>query len=688
MGDEALSDAWWSAFQRPLVLGALLTRVSDASAAVYVRPLEPGADTRALVGWLRDGARDIGFEGDIEHVSGGDVRESLRRAGPYIILRRLHTTGEWAALALIKTRSNRCLVVHPDGRERTVGQRLVTDEIERALLESSPWARILRKLEIDPGRLLRGEFDAGGGSEVMVVHYQLDGAQPVVRQLLARGLVSTSVRLLALSALQTSITLVAAFTLGSALVDGAIDVARIIGWALLAASLVPVQYLMVLGVGELSLEFATVVKKRLMEGALRIPQEHLRVRGAGNQTARLNEASTVEQLNVSQVLQVLSPLGQLCGGLVLLGSGALPVAFSALWLVFAIAAGVLGIGFFRGYRQCYEYRSKLTQDLVEKTVGHRTRAVQSDVTEWHTAEDRLLHEYGTALGRLHRMAAGTELYGRAWFTLCLGLISATFIVGDATPLLFSTAVGTYLCSLGFSGVMTSLRHGAALWCAWSGVRHLFHAGRAHERHVPTVAEASSTTTLASAVSFAYRARDVLKDVHLRVEQGDRILITGPSGGGKSTLAKLFTGELKPTHGSILVNGIDRKSVSEATWRRQVASSPQFHENHVFSHTFAFNLDPRGPEGELTSDARAVCFELGLKDLLGRMPSRAAQVLGETGWQLSHGERSRVFIARSLLQGAQVVILDESLAALDPETLAATLRCVRKRAATLFAIAHR
>ena len=51
-----------------------------------------------------------------------------------------------------------------------------------------------------------------------------------------------------------------------------------------------------------------------------------------------------------------------------------------------------------------------------------------------------------------------------------------------------------------------------------------------------------------------------------------------------------------------------------------------------------------------------------------MPAGLLQIVGETGWQLSHGERSRLYIARALLQGAAVLILDESFAALDPETL--------------------
>ena len=75
------------------------------------------------------------------------------------------------------------------------------------------------------------------------------------------------------------------------------------------------------------------------------------------------------------------------------------------------------------------------------------------------------------------------------------------------------------------------------------------------------------------------------------------------------------------------------------------------------------------------------------DLLDRMPAGLLQMVGEMGWQLSHGERSRLYIARALLQSADLVILDESFAALDPETLCQALRCVLRRAATLLVIAH-
>jgi ATP-binding cassette subfamily B protein len=87
------------------------------------------------------------------------------------------------------------------------------------------------------------------------------------------------------------------------------------------------------------------------------------------------------------------------------------------------------------------------------------------------------------------------------------------------------------------------------------------------------------------------------------------------------------------------------------------------------------------------EANTVCEELGLRGLLEHMPSGLSQIVGETGWQLSHGERSRLFIARALLQGADLVVLDESFAALDPENLRLALECALNRSRTLVVVAH-
>jgi len=146
----------------------------------------------------------------------------------------------------------------------------------------------------------------------------------------------------------------------------------------------------------------------------------------------------------------------------------------------------------------------------------------------------------------------------------------------------------------------------------------------------------------------------------------------------------------PESGLLLLRGLDRPTLGAEVWRHHVVTAPQFHENHVLTETFAFNLlmGRRWPAQPTDIEvAERVCRELGLDGLLSRMPAGLLQLVGETGWQLSHGERSRLYIARALLQEADLVILDESFAALDPETLRRSLNCVMKHAPTLLVIAH-
>ena len=141
---------------------------------------------------------------------------------------------------------------------------------------------------------------------------------------------------------------------------------------------------------------------------------------------------------------------------------------------------------------------------------------------------------------------------------------------------------------------------------------------------------------------------------------------------------------------LLLHGLDAHTLGNETWRRRVVAAPQFHDNHVLTGTFAFNLlcgRRWPPRPEDLQEAEALCRELGLGELLDRMPAGLLQMVGETGWQLSHGEQNRLYMARALLQQAEVVVLDESFAALDPVNLRRAWQCVQRRAPTLLVIAH-
>ena len=178
-------------------------------------------------------------------------------------------------------------------------------------------------------------------------------------------------------------------------------------------------------------------------------------------------------------------------------------------------------------------------------------------------------------------------------------------------------------------------------------------------------------------------------MQLNIPRDARLLLEGPSGSGKTTLASIVAGLETPESGLLLIDGLDRGALGAAGWRARVTMAPQAHDNYWWAVARVQSADgTRWPaEPQRSGRGRAVCRELGLGDLLDRLPGGLHQVVGETGWQLSQGERMRVFLARALLQQPELLVLDESFSALDPENVERAMRCVTNRAPTVLAIAH-
>jgi ATP-binding cassette subfamily B protein len=190
--------------------------------------------------------------------------------------------------------------------------------------------------------------------------------------------------------------------------------------------------------------------------------------------------------------------------------------------------------------------------------------------------------------------------------------------------------------------------------------------------------------------YADRKEPVLNGLSLTIRQGDHILLEGASGCGKSTLAAVAAGNLTPTAGSLFLRGFDPHTIGDAVWGRRIVAAPQFHDNHVFVGTLAYNALfgrcwPASPAD--LDEAERVMRGLGLGKLIDSMPAGISQMVGDMGWQLSHGERSRLFAARALLQRPDLLVLDESFGALDPDTLRDTMKFVSQEAESLVVVAH-
>jgi len=348
----------------------------------------------------------------------------------------------------------------------------------------------------------------------------------------------------------------------------------------------------------------------------------------------------------------------------------------------------------RAYDELFTRRLKLTDDLVDKIIGHRTRSIQQAPSQRHPAEDFALSDYARVARHFDRVRALCTSMPRIWLVVGALILFLAFVGRAPVAALVYSGLGILLCYRALVAFFPAVQRILEWHTSWRGIESLITAGLQRERPSRPLDldldEGNFATTLSmSAVSFAYRngGRPIVNQVELRIRRGEKVLLEGASGSGKTTILKLIAGEQQATGGVILVGGTDRYSVSDVDWRRRVASAPQFQENYVFSNTLAFNLDPWGERGFESEEAREICAELGLTPVIERMPQGFAQLVGETGWQLSHGERSRLFIARALLQKSDLFLFDENFGALDPETLMQALECVRRRAKTLIVVAH-
>lgn len=266
-----------------------------------------------------------------------------------------------------------------------------------------------------------------------------------------------------------------------------------------------------------------------------------------------------------------------------------------------------------------------------------------------------------------------------------GVVSGTMTVGDVV--LVSAYLTQLYAPLNFLGfVYREIKHSLADMERMFGL--LKESEEVADKPGAPALKIDRASIQLDHVDFGYEpSRQILFDVSFSIPAGKTLAVVGASGAGKSTLARLLFRFYDVSGGSIRVNGIDVRDVSQESLRRHVGIVPQ--DTVLFNDSILYNIaygDPAASRADIIRAAQAA----HIHDFVMSLPKGYDTPVGERGLKLSGGEKQRVAIARTLLKNPPILIFDEATSALDTRTERAIqdeLTQIARNRTTLI-IAHR
>jgi len=354
----------------------------------------------------------------------------------------------------------------------------------------------------------------------------------------------------------------------------------------------------------------------------------------------------------------------------------------------------------------YGRRNRPASQEVQQRIAELTAEAEENVSgirvvKAFAQEQRQLRRFRHAVKRVFDQSmVSTRL--RAFYTPFIAFLpqlglAALLFVGGRQAIEGTLSIGDFVAFYGYVLMLTSpmrmlgIALGMAQRAVASGARVFEVLDRRPRVTSPPGAPAlppGAGRVELRGVTFAYDGGEpVLEGIDLEVEPGRTVALVGPTGSGKTTLVMLIPRLYDVDAGTVLVDGVDVRSVDPASLRREVAVVSD--DAFLFSASLAENIAYARAEAS-EEEILAAAERAGLGELLADLPEGLDTLVGERGLTLSGGQRQRVAIARALLAEPRILILDDATSSVDATTESRIKSALREvmEGRTTFVIAHR
>ncbi|GII58380.1 ABC transporter ATP-binding protein [Planotetraspora thailandica] len=424
---------------------------------------------------------------------------------------------------------------------------------------------------------------------------------------------------------------------------------------------------------------------------------HSRVSAGVLQTKVIRDVEGVEQMAQQASDGGLSALAMLIGGLGVIAVK-VPLALPVFLLVVPAASFLVMRMRDRMRSDNESFRQEV--ERLSSRVSEMTTLIP--ITRAHGLEQDALHRVDHTLSKVLRSGLRLDLVnGRfgslAW--IILNMLGVGFLAGSALVAYYGvlpiTAGDVVMLSTFFATLTASVTTLMSLTpVIGKGLEAVRSIGEVLQ--APDLEQNAGKDEVA-AVTGRFEFRDVTYEyepgrravdgLDLTVTPGETLALVGASGAGKSTVLNLVIGFLRPTSGTILLDGRDMETLDLRTYRRFVSVVPQ--ESILFEGSIKENVT-YGMRDVPDETVRQALRDANAMEFIDRLPAGLDTVVGERGARLSGGQKQRLAIARALIRDPRVLILDEATSALDSRSEALVQEALGRLVAgrTVFVVAHR